>query len=63
MGSVDYLLRELTGEPWLESELDKTFVVTSLESFHKALDCLSSRFSDTEKLDQYKCSRIFRARS
>ena len=46
MSIVDYLSREPNGEPWPESELDERFVVTSIESFHKALDCLSSRFSE-----------------
>ena len=49
MGIVDYLSREPKGEPWPESELDERFVVTSIESFHKALDCLSSRFSETNQ--------------
>ena len=43
MGIVDYLPKEPNGE----SELDERFVVTSIESFHKALDCLNSRFSET----------------
>ena len=47
MGIVDYLSREPNGEPWPESELDERFVVTSIESFHKALDRLNSRFSET----------------
>ena len=38
MGIVVYLSREPNGEPWPESELDERFVVTSIESFHKALD-------------------------
>ena len=46
MGIVDYLSRQPNGEPWPESELDERFVVTSIESFHKALDCLSSRLSE-----------------
>ena len=49
MGIVDYLSREPNGEPWPESELDERFEVTSIESFHKALDCLSSRFSETKQ--------------
>ena len=47
MGIVNYLSREPNGEPWPESELDERFVVMSIESFHKALDCLNSRFSET----------------
>ena len=47
MGIVDYLSREPNGDPWPESELDERFIVTSIESFHEALDCLSSRFSET----------------
>ena len=49
MGIVDYLSREPNGELWPESELDERFVVKSIESFHKALDCLSSRFSETNQ--------------
>ena len=49
MGIVDYLSREPNGEQWPESELDERFVVTSIEIFHKALDCLSSRCSETDQ--------------
>ena len=49
MGIVDYLSREPNGDPWPESELDERFVVTSIENFHKALECLSSRFIDTDQ--------------
>ena len=48
---VDYLSRDPKSEPWPESVMDEKFVVTSIESFHKALDCLHSRFSDHERLD------------
>ena len=51
MGIVDYLSRNPKGEPRLESVLDEKFVVTSIESFHKALDCLNSRLSDHDRLD------------
>ena len=47
-GIVDYLSREPTGEPWPETKLDETFVVTSIECFHRALDCLYSRLNDTD---------------
>ena len=47
MGIVDCLSRDPNGEPWPESYLDKKFVVASIEHFHKALDCLSSRLNDT----------------
>ena len=49
MGIVDYLSREPNGEPRPESEIDERFVVTSIENFHKALDCLSSRLSETDR--------------
>ena len=49
MGIVGYLSRDPNGEPWPESVLDEKFVVTSIESFHKALDC---RFSDHYVLDR-----------
>ena len=39
MGIVDYLSRNPKDEPWPESVLDEKFVFTSIESFHKALDC------------------------
>ena len=52
MGIVDYLCRDPKGEPWPESVLDEKFVVTSIESFHKALDCLYSRLSDHDRLDR-----------
>ena len=49
MGIVHYMSREPNGEPWPESNLDEKFVVASIECFHKALDCLSSRLNDTAK--------------
>ena len=52
MGIVDYLSRDPKGEPWPESVLDEKFVVTSIESFHKALDCLHNRLSDHNRLDR-----------
>ena len=52
MGIVDYLSQEQTGEPWPESILDEKFVVTSIECFHMALDCLYSRLSDTNSPNQ-----------
>ena len=61
MSIVDYLSREPTGEPWPESTLDEKFVVTSIEYFHKALDCLYSRLSDTKSL-QILSSRKFRVK-
>ena len=52
MSIVDYLSRNPKGEPWPESVLDEKLVVTSIESFHKALDCLNSRLSDHDRLDR-----------
>ena len=52
MGIVDYFSRNPKGEPWPESVLDEKFVVTSIESFHKALDCLNSRLNDQDRLDR-----------
>ena len=54
MGIVDYFSRDSNGEPWPESELEEKFVVTSIESFHEALDCLHSRLSDHDGLDRNK---------
>ena len=48
MGIVDYLSSEPTGEPWPETKLDEKFVVTSIECFHRALDCLNSRLNNTD---------------
>ena len=52
MGIVDYLSRDPKGEPWPESVLVEKFVVTLIESFHKALDCLHSRLSDHDRLER-----------
>ena len=52
MGIVDYLSRNPKSEPWPESVLDEKFVVTSIESFHRALDCLNSRLSEHDRLDR-----------
>ena len=52
MGIVGYSSRDPNGEPWPESELDEKLVVTSIESFQKALDCLHSRLSDHDGLDR-----------
>ena len=52
MGIVDYLSRNPKGEPWPESVLDEKFAVTSIESFHKALDCLNSRLNDQDSIDR-----------
>ena len=52
MGIVDYLSRNPKGEPWPESVLDEKFVVKSIESFHKAVDCLNSRLNDQDRLDR-----------
>ena len=52
MGIVDYLSREPTREPWPETKLVEKFVVTSIECFHKALDCLYSRLNATDSVNQ-----------
>ena len=54
MGIVVYLSRDVNGKPWPESVLDEKFVVTSIESFPKALHCLHSRLSDHDGLDRNK---------
>ena len=48
MGIVDYLSREPNGDPWPEFKIDERFVVTSIEDFHKALDCLNSRLNNVD---------------
>ena len=45
-GYVDYLSREPHIDPWHESELDKNFVLASIDSIHKALDGISSRLEN-----------------
>ena len=52
MGILDNLSRNPKGELRPESVLDEKFVVTSIESFHKALDCLNSRLRDHDRLDR-----------
>ena len=52
MGILDYMSREPSGEPWPETYLDEKFVVASIECFHKALECLSSRLNDTVNTNQ-----------
>ena len=42
MGIVDYLSRDPYNDPWPESELDKKFVVATIDSFHKLLDRMNS---------------------
>ena len=60
MGIVDYLSREPNGDPWPESELDEKFVATSIECFHKALDCLYTRPSgDTATLNRNEMTKCF----
>ena len=51
MGVVDYLTRKPNGEPSPELELDKKLMVNFIESFHKALDSLSSRLNDAGELE------------
>ena len=52
MSIVDYLTRKPNGEPSQELKLDKKLVVNFIESFHKALDCLSTRLNDTRELER-----------
>ena len=54
MDIVDYLSREPSRESWPETELDEKFVVTSIECFLKALDCLYSRLNDTNSVVRMK---------
>ena len=41
MGVVDCLSRESYKDTWPESEVDKKFVVATINSFHKAVDCIN----------------------
>ena len=52
MGIVDYLSRDPFNDPWPESELDEKFVVAKKNSFHEALDCMSSRLKGTGSLNR-----------
>ena len=58
---VDYLSRDPFNDPWPESELDEKFVVATINSFHEALDCMSSRLKGTGSLNRnenvLECSR------
>ena len=61
MGIVEYLSRDPFNYPWPESELDKKFVVATINSFHEALDCMSSRLKGVGSLNWnenvLECSR------
>ena len=61
MGIVDYLSRDPFNDPWPESELDDKFVVATINSFHEALDCMSSRLKGIGLFDRnenvLECSR------
>ena len=52
MDIVDYLSRDPFNDPWSGSELDKNFVVATINSFHEALDCMNSRLKETGSLDR-----------
>ena len=58
MGIVDYLSKDPIGEPWPESKLDEKFVVASIEQFHKALDCLNNRLTNTTNTIRNKNENI-----
>ena len=61
MGIVDYLSGDPYNDPWPESELDERFVVATINSFHEALYCMSSRLESTGSLNRnenvLECSR------
>ena len=61
MGIVDCLSRDPYKVPWPESEIDEKFVVATINSFHKAIDCMSSRLENTGRLNRnenlLECSR------
>ena len=52
MGIVDYLSRNPCNDAWPESELDKKFVVATINLFHEALYCMSSRLEGIGLLDR-----------
>ena len=54
MGIVDYISCDPYNDPWPESELDKKFVVATINSFHEALYCMSSRLEGIRSLDRSK---------
>ena len=47
IGIVDYLSGDPYNAPWPESELDEKFVVTTINSFHRALDCMKITLENT----------------
>ena len=55
MEIVDYSSRDLYNDPWPESEIDEKFAVTTINSFHKALEGMSSRLENTEQLNRKEC--------
>ena len=61
MGIVNYLSPDPYNDPWPESEIDEKFVVATINSFHKAIDCMSSRLENTGRLNRnenlLECSR------
>ena len=60
MGIVEYLLRDSYNDPWPQSELDKKFVVATINSFHEALYCMSSGLESTGSAQpERKRSRTF----
>ena len=52
MRIVDYLSRDPYNGPWPESGLDERFVVATINSFHEALYCMSSRLERIGSLNR-----------
>ena len=43
MGILSYLSGQPSVDPWIESKLDKNFVVRAIDAFHRVDDCMSCR--------------------
>ena len=52
MGVFDFLSRDPYNDPWPKSELNKLFAVATINSFHKALNCMNSRLENTFSLNR-----------
>ena len=52
MGIIDYLSCDPYNDPWPEWELDERFVLETINSFHEALYCMSSRLESIGSLNR-----------
>ena len=52
MRIVDFLMRYPYNDPWPESESDEIFLVATINSFQKALNCMKSRLENNCPLNR-----------